>query len=39
MEALNYYETHQSLVNEELREDKRRLQAKGYVIEPPVVSR
>jgi len=31
MEALNYYETHQSLVNEELREDKRRLQAKGYV--------
>lgn len=31
MEALAYYAAHHSLVDEELREDKRRLQAKGYV--------
>ena len=39
MEVLAYYAAHHSLVDEELREDKRRLRVKGYVIEPPSVPR
>ena len=37
-EALAYYEAHSDLVNSELREEKRYLQAKGYLVEPPPVS-
>jgi uncharacterized protein (DUF433 family) len=37
-EALAYYEAHRDLVNSELREEKRYLQAKGYLVEPPPVS-
>lgn len=38
-EALAYYATHRALVDAELRDEKRRLQAKGYAIEPPAISR
>jgi uncharacterized protein (DUF433 family) len=37
-EALAYYEAHSDLVKSELREEKRYLQAKGYLVEPPPVS-
>jgi len=36
-EALFYYAEQHDLVDEELREDRRRLQAKGYPVEPPPV--
>lgn len=36
-EALFYYAQQHDLVDEELREDRRRLQAKGYPVEPPPV--
>lgn len=38
-EALAYYEANRDLVDTELREDKKRLTAKGYAVEPPAVSR
>jgi uncharacterized protein (DUF433 family) len=38
-EALAYYEEHHELVDGELREEGRRLIAKGYAIEPPPVPR
>lgn len=37
-EALAYYAANHELIDAELREEKRRLQAKGYVVEPPSVS-
>ncbi len=37
-EALAYYDVHRDLVDEELREEKRSLQAEGYIGEPPPVS-
>ncbi len=36
-EALAYYETHSDLVDAELREGKRYLQAQGYAVEPSVI--
>lgn len=36
-EALFYYAEQHDLVDEELREDRRRLEAKGYPIEPQPV--
>jgi hypothetical protein len=36
-EALTYYAAHQALVDSELREERQRLQARGYAIEPPAV--
>ena len=36
-EALLYYAEQHDLVDEELREDRRRLEAKGYKVEPPSV--
>ncbi len=36
-EALAYYEENSDFIDNELREDKRRLQAKGYEVEPPPV--
>lgn len=36
-EALAYYAAHRDLIDEELREDRKRLQAKGYAVEPPAV--
>lgn len=38
-EALAYYEANHDLVDAELREDKRRLQDKGYPVEPPPLPR
>jgi uncharacterized protein (DUF433 family) len=38
-EALAYYAAHSDLVDAELREEKRLLQAQGYAVEPPVISR
>jgi len=38
-EALAYYAIHRDLVDGELRQDKERLRAKGYVIGSPAVSR
>ncbi len=34
-EALFYYAEHHDLVDRELREDRTRLQARGYEVEPP----
>jgi uncharacterized protein (DUF433 family) len=39
LEAIAYYEAHHDLVDAELREEGRRLRAKGYVIDPPPVPR
>ncbi len=38
-EALAYYEAHSDVVNAELREEKRYLQAQGYAVEPPSIPR
>jgi uncharacterized protein (DUF433 family) len=38
-EALAYYAVHQALVDEELREEGRRLRAKGYRLEPDGAAR
>jgi len=38
-EALAYFEANRDLVTTELREDRRRLEAKGYAVEPPIVPR
>lgn len=38
-EALAYYAANSDLVDSELREEKRFLLAKGYIVEPPPVSR
>ncbi|MBI2942448.1 MAG: hypothetical protein HYY04_18625 [Chloroflexi bacterium] len=37
-EALTYYEAHRDLVDAELQEEKSRLHAKGYAVEPAAVS-
>src|SRR5260370_550344 len=37
-EALLYYAEHHELVDRELREDRKRLVARGYAVEPPPVS-
>lgn len=38
-EALTYYAIHHELVDGELRQDKKRLEAKGYVFGPATISR
>jgi uncharacterized protein (DUF433 family) len=38
-EALAYYAANRSLVDAELREDRIRLRAKGYPVEPPALPR
>lgn len=38
-EALDYYRAHRDLVDSELREERSRLQEKGYAIEPSALSR
>jgi uncharacterized protein (DUF433 family) len=37
-EALAYFAENSALVNDELRQEKRRLQAKGYAVEPRALS-
>ena len=36
-EALAYFEANRDLVVTELREDRSRLEAKGYAVDPPIV--
>ena len=38
-EALAYYEEHSDLVNAELREERRYLQAQGCTVKPPAIPR